>query len=113
MNLLRFQLSSLIRRMVPPAIMRRLSAELWLEGKADGRILAGPFAGMRLAPGTARWNLHAQLAGTYELELHSWIHELSARPFNGHVHVGAGEGHYAVGLAMISPPTHTAVWRLK
>ena len=108
MNSFRFRLSSLLRRMLPPALMRRISAELWLEHKAGGRILAGPFAGMRLAPGTARWNLHAQLAGTYELELHPWIHELSSCHFDGHVHVGAGEGHYVVGLAMISsPPPHT------
>ena len=43
------------------------------------------------------------LLGTYELELHDTILELSQTPFARHIHVGAAQGFYAVGLARLQP----------
>jgi hypothetical protein len=63
-------------------------------------ILDGPFRGMKY-PIRALLNRHGIpiLFGTYELELHPIIEEVTSRRYNRIIDIGCAEGYYAVGLA--------------
>lgn len=69
-------------------------------------VLHGPLAGMvypRSARGRASF-LAAKILGSYELEIHDALVAVIDDPPAQIVDVGAGEGYYAVGLAMRTPP---------
>jgi hypothetical protein len=61
---------------------------------ARGRVAAGPFAGLRLAPHP----FLPHLLGSYERELHPVIDTLCARRWDTIVNVGGGNGFYIAGL---------------
>ena len=71
----------------------------------DGNIhvLSGPFKGMKYtnevfySSATPRW------LGTYEMELHPAVDEISQRRYRTIIDVGSAEGYYAVGLARLCP----------
>jgi hypothetical protein len=64
----------------------------------QGRVLIGPFAGMRYSGAGVGSSAGPKLLGTYETELHPVIAAIVATGFEVVVNVGAGEGYYAVGL---------------
>ena len=64
-----------------------------------GRVISGPFAGLRLTSSSVWFNPWPYLLGTYELELHGWIRNFSDQNWSRIVDVGAADGFYAVGLA--------------
>lgn len=92
-------------------------AQFKLYTAANGRVLAGPFKGMRFPPPRVANelreilpveggcpNIAGLLLGTYEDELHESIETLLAnRSYNAIVDVGCSIGYYAVGLAMRQP----------
>ena len=94
-------------------ILRGLLPEAWhpsrlvrrsIARRAGGRVLSGPFAGMRYDPDRAIGSvLDAKLLGTYELELWPAIDRIVERGFEHIVNIGAGDGYYAVGLAGAVP----------
>ncbi len=81
-----------------------------LEAIAGGKVLAGPFAGLRYVDrsfGSAYW---PKLLGTYELELHPTLADLLARDFATVLVAGAAEGYYAVGIATRRPAARVVAW---
>ena len=64
-----------------------------------GRIIAGPFQGMKYLDASSGSALVPKLVGAYELEILPWIERLLARRYDCLVDVGAAEGYYAVGFA--------------
>lgn len=87
---------------------RRKAAEKRLHDALGGRVLSGPFAGMRY--GEASWwgTLGPKLLGTYELELEPVIESIIAKGCRRFIDIGAAEGFYAVGL-LRRLPAATAV----
>jgi precorrin-6B methylase 2 len=73
------------------------------EAATCGRVIAGPFKGMRYEIASIKSAHHPALFGTYEKELHPFIEKLCAENFDVIVDVGAGQGYYAVGMALRSP----------
>jgi hypothetical protein len=71
---------------------------------ARGRVMAGPFRGMRieLSPLSSR-HLLGYLLGSQELELHEAIEHIATRDYRTILNIGAADGYYAVGLAMRLP----------
>jgi hypothetical protein len=69
----------------------------------NGKVAAGPFAGMNYLPSAAGSELCPKLLGTYEMELWPAIMAALAIPYDLIVDAGAAEGYYAVGLAMKIP----------
>ena len=70
-----------------------------VERAAGGRVVDGPFRGMRLLlPTYAPYQL-----GTYELELAGAIRRIAADPPSRVVNVGTSDGYFAVGLARLLP----------
>lgn len=68
---------------------------------ARGRVVSGPFAGLRYVRGSQGSVYNAKILGTYESELHPIVAGFAAlRPVQC-VDVGAGEGYYAAGLARL------------
>jgi len=61
---------------------------------ARGKVHAGPFAGLALAPPP----FLPHLIGCYERELHPTLEALCARPWRRIVNVGGGNGFYIFGL---------------
>jgi hypothetical protein len=98
------------RALVPRRYHRSARLVNELERIAGGKVVAGPFAGMRYVDrsfGSAYW---PKLLGTYELELHSTLAELLARDFATVLVAGAAEGYYAVGLATRLPAARVLAW---
>lgn len=63
-------------------------------------VRAGPFAGMvyPLESALNHWCI-PKLLGTYECELHPFLHTLSKRKYDCVLDIGSAEGYYACGLA--------------
>ena len=69
-----------------------------------GIVAAGPFAGMKFEAGAAEGCFLPKLLGSYEAELHShWAALRRERDYSTIIDIGAAEGYYAVGLAMMFP----------
>ncbi len=64
---------------------------------------SGPFSGMKYLGTSVGSQFYPKILGTYEKELHPAIEKLCSMKFDHVVNVGAGEGYYAVGLAMRMP----------
>lgn len=82
---------------------RRRVSQLVAE-MTGGIVQRGPFAGMHYPAAVAAGSVLApKLLGTYELEIHSWLEAAIGRAPRHVVNLGAGEGYYAVGLALRLP----------
>jgi hypothetical protein len=66
------------------------------------RVLSGNFAGMRYVAESVGSQLYPKLLGTYEAELAPIVKALTEKRFDTIVDVGAAEGYYAVGLAILN-----------
>lgn len=69
----------------------------------DGRVLAGPFAGMHYAVEASEGGRAPRLLGAYEASLHPVIETVIARAYPQILDIGCAEGYYAVGLARRMP----------
>jgi hypothetical protein len=72
--------------------------------RSQGRVMAGPFAGMICADATTGSHV-PKLLGIYELELWPIVERCIARGYSHIIDVGAGEGYYVVGFARRMPAT--------
>jgi hypothetical protein len=66
-------------------------------------VTSGPFAEMRYIDRASGSAHIPKLIGSYEMELHGWIEQLRDKRFGTIIDIGAAEGYYAVGLALIFP----------
>ncbi len=74
-----------------------------IEKRSAGRVMGGPFKGLR-APGSGTGNAHyAFLLGIYEKSLVPVIEAVIARAPATIIDVGAGWGYYALGFAVRCP----------
>jgi len=89
------------------ALPRRFRPSAYLCAKArrktSGRVLMGPFVGMRYVETAVGSQYIPKLLGIYEKELQRSVEELSCARWETIVNVGAGEGYYAIGLALRCP----------
>lgn len=69
----------------------------------DDRVLSGPFAGMVYPRPAGDLGFLPRLVGSYEAELHEHIEQVVEDGPSLVVVVGAGDGYYAVGLALRLP----------
>jgi SAM-dependent methyltransferase len=69
----------------------------------EGRVLAGPFAGLALPLDQGWGGLAARLSGSYEREVSEALLGLLATKPGLVVDVGCAEGYYAVGIARLLP----------
>ncbi len=77
----------------PRAVARKLV-------RAQGAVVgSGPFRGMRYVGEAVGSMVSPKLLGSYEAELHPWIEEIIATPYQSVLDIGCAEGYYAVGLA--------------
>ncbi|MDP1889393.1 MAG: hypothetical protein Q8K55_00760 [Gemmatimonadaceae bacterium] len=80
---------------------RRARVHLWRQ--TDGRVAAGPFAGLRLlaqVPGDCEGPV---LLGAFECETHAWLEREFARGWTVAVNIGSAAGFYSTGMAMRLP----------
>jgi hypothetical protein len=93
-----------ILRAIIPARFRPIEyLEHLVRNRTDGRVRAGPFAGMRYIDGAAGSVHLSKLLGIYERELNACIEQACALNFPLIVDLGAAEGYYAVGMALRNP----------
>ncbi len=76
------------------ALARRI---LWCA--LGGRVLSGPFRGMRYSCRSVGSAFCPKIIGTYEMELSEVMSWISGRTFDRVIDICAAEGYYAVGLA--------------
>ena len=85
-------------------LMRSLSDDEIRQLFSNGVVRHGPFAGLRYAELTSVGSaLYPKLLGSYESELHPWMHEVCEAGYSEIIDVGCAEGYYAVGLALRVP----------
>jgi hypothetical protein len=96
-------LVQLMHRLVPTYLKPRSWAEYLLLKQSAGRVLDGPFKGMRFFELRRGWFWPARVMGTYELEIRPAIEHLVSGDYSRFVDVGAGDGYYAVGFALRRP----------
>jgi hypothetical protein len=104
------------------ALLPRQFDPVWyLAAKAyrasDGRISSGPFKGMRyINPNYSTTSLGSEytpkVLGIYERELYPLVERLCERPWDRIINIGAGEGYFAVGLALRCPRAAVTAFEL-
>lgn len=72
----------------------------YVRQKCRGRVHQGPFRSMRYTRRAIGSSIMPKLMGTYEKEIQPVVEEILGRSWGRIVNVGAGEGYYAVGLAI-------------
>jgi hypothetical protein len=78
-------------------------AEQKVRRVSGGRVIAGPFAGMKLAAASICSAFFPKMLGTYERELAGVVEELCQLRFDTIINVGAAEGYFAIGMALRCP----------
>jgi hypothetical protein len=111
-SVLTVAMSRFAKNFVKKHILRDLpekSVRKWVERELEQRIVrSGPFQNMKYGERSRSIGLvHAsayypKLLGTYELEIASFIRRIGNLRADRIVDVGAAEGYYAVGLALIT-----------
>jgi hypothetical protein len=94
-----------VQSLAARAIPRRIRTAIFyrLIGIDDEfRVLSGNFSGMKYVRDSVGGQLYPKILGTYELELAPIIKALNERPIEKIIDIGAAEGYYAVGLAMMN-----------
>lgn len=71
--------------------------------RTQGKVFSGPFAGMRLVPGTQLTNRPLWIVGCYEKEIHASLNYVIARAPRRVINIGSGYGYYLVGMALHLP----------
>ena len=92
------------------ALRMCLNPMIWRQ--TGGRVAGGPFVGMRCIRSSIGSEWPPKLLGTYELELAEIIEEVVRRDYDCIVNIGAGEGYYAVGLALRIPQAQVICFEL-
>ena len=81
-----------------------LALETRLDDLYQGKVMSGFFQGMQLHKETTWINdKSAKLLGVYESNLHPWLEQCVAQPYEHIINIGCAEGYYAVGLALKIP----------
>lgn len=87
------------------ATRRKVEARLRVSGAYGDEVMDGPFKGLRYPP-LSQWAScrFEKILGAYEHELHGLVRRLAAaKQYDLIVNVGAAEGFYTAGLAMLFP----------
>jgi hypothetical protein len=75
----------------------------FVASQTDATVQSGPFEGMRLCLRSS-WgdgDIAPKLLGVYEQELHDTIYKFSPNDYTEIIDIGAAEGYYAIGLALL------------
>lgn len=93
-----------ISRYLPARFRRSVIAPRFLERlKKSQTVVGGPFKGMRYDGGAVCGAATPKILGVYESELAPFLLKWSVTPFKHIINVGAAEGYYAIGCAMLWP----------
>jgi hypothetical protein len=111
-----------IKRWLPSRLVAWISAERWwrlgrairvqsglpdfcrrIASSCGLKVRNGPFAGMAVPRECLEAGCNTSaLLGTYEAEIHPWLHRLRPNAYQRILDIGAAEGYYAVGMAMLT-----------
>ena len=95
---------AVISRYLPARFKRSVIAPRFLERLNKSQtVVGGPFKGMRYHGESVCGASAPKIMGVYESELARFLLKWSVIPFRHIINVGAGEGYYAVGCAMLWP----------
>lgn len=95
---------STISRYLPSRFRRSVIAPRFLERlKKSQSVVGGPFKGMRYHGDAVCGAASPKILGVYESELAPFLLRWSTIPFQHIIDVGAAEGYYAIGCAMLWP----------
>jgi predicted O-methyltransferase YrrM len=92
---------------------RRLRAKQIVAAASGGRVMAGPFAGMRYVGRAVGSAWCPKLLGTYELEIHSAVRAAIELSPDRVANLGAAEGYYAVGVARALPDARIVAYEAR
>lgn len=97
------QIKSLLPQVAWPSRLAHSILNRVYEGEV---IRSGPFKGMKYVSEAQGSVLIPKLLGIYEMELHSVIKNINSKTFRSIYVIGAGEGYYAIGMALKHPESH-------
>ena len=93
-----------IARYLPARFKRSVIAPRFLERLSKSHtVVGGPFRGMRYQGEAVCGAAAPKLMGVYESEIAPFLLRWSAIPFEKIIDIGAAEGYYAIGCAMLWP----------
>eukprot|EP01031_Cornospumella_fuschlensis_P050377 gene50377-61632_t len=105
--------SNFLRSVIPKRFRPIGYLEHLVRKRTGGRVLAGPFVGMRYIEGSVGSAYVPKLLGIYERELNRCVEEACALDVPLIVDIGAAEGYYAVGLAMRNPGAKVVAFEME
>jgi hypothetical protein len=104
---------NLTRRAIPKRFRPIGYIEHLVESRNNGRVAAGPFAGMRYIRGSVGSAYVPKLLGMYERELNEFVERACTLQLPLIVDVGAAEGYYAIGLGLRNPQASVIAFEME
>lgn len=92
-----------LKQRLPHQMQPYLLAHAAFHAACGGRVVSGPFKGLRYVRTGIESAYYAKLLGAYECELHDVMHRLNRCGFDRLIDIGAAEGYYAAGIAYLDP----------
>src|SRR4051795_11776336 len=106
-------IATLIRRVVPARYRPIGYLTALTQARTGCRVHQGPFASMRYVDNSIGSAYIPKLLGLYERELQHCIEAISCLNPELIINIGAGEGYYAVGLAICNPSSRIIAYELE
>lgn len=106
-------LGTLFRKIIPASWRPVRYLENLTRARVEGRVLAGPFAGMRYIHTSVGSAYIPKLLGIYEKELAAAVDAACGLEPDTIIDVGAAEGYYAVGLALRNPAVRITAFEMQ
>ena len=79
------------------------AVQKWIDVRSGRVVMSGPFKGLKYPPHMIGNALYSKYLGIYEKEIHVFLTRLKEIDFNKIVDVGAAEGYYVIGAALLFP----------
>src|SRR3954447_22724993 len=106
-------IATLIRRVVPARFRPIGYLTTLTQARTGSRVRQGPFASMRYVDNSIGSAYIPKLLGLYERELQHCIEAISLLAPELIINIGAGEGYYAVGLAICNSNSQIIAYELE
>src|SRR5690349_13620102 len=106
-------ISALIRRIVPERFRPIGYLTHLAQTRTGCQVRQGPFAKMRYVKDSIGSAYIPKLLGIYERELEPCVDRIAQLQPSVIVDIGAGEGYYAVGLALRNPQAHVIAFEME
>jgi len=106
-----------LKKFVPNSLHPKNTIGKYILNFCHNQVIGGPFKGMTLEYPAKFFSdntsaIFPKLLGIYEKEIFGFLERMEKSNHDAVINIGAGEGYYAVGLAILKPETNVLAYEI-